>query len=71
MCYTILYIGGVYIKIYTTKEVGRILNLGKNATYKLMNSKSFPSYRINRKLFVSEEDLYKWIDTIKGREIKI
>ena len=45
------------IVVYTPKEIGKSLKLGKNRAYELMNSKTFPSYRINNKLFVTKKDL--------------
>lgn len=56
-------------KSLTVKEVSKILCIGLNQTYALMKSKGFPSYRINNKYFVTEENLCKWRDNIKGRQI--
>jgi excisionase family DNA binding protein len=57
------------MKILTPKEVSSILCLGKNQTYELMNSKVFPSYRIGNKIFVTDEELEKWVRSIKGKQI--
>lgn len=59
------------MRILTPKQVGELLCLGKNQTYELMNSKTFPSYRIGNKIFVTEEELEKWIKSIKGKQIFI
>ena len=56
-------------KVLTVKEVSEILRLGKNQTYTLMNNKTFPSYRIGNKLFVTEEALNNWLSNISGRHI--
>lgn len=58
-------------KVYTVKEVSLMLKLGRNATYKLMNSKTFPSYKINNKFFVNEDDLIKWMHAVRNREVQI
>lgn len=57
------------MKILTPTDVGTIMRLGKNQTYQLMNSKSFPSYRIGNKLFVTDEELERWIKSLKGKQI--
>lgn len=59
------------MKILKPTDVGRILHLGKNQTYQLMNSKAFPAYRIGNKLFVTEEELEKWLKSIKGKQINL
>ena len=56
------------IVVYTPKEIGKILKLGKNRAYELMNSKTFPSYRINNKLLVTKKDLCVWLKSIKGKQ---
>jgi excisionase family DNA binding protein len=59
------------MEILTPKQVGNILHLGKNQTYELMNSKTFPSYRIGNKLFVTYDELEKWVKSIKGKQINL
>lgn len=38
-----------------------IPTLGRTGAYALMNRKDFPSFRIGKKLFVSETALREWI----------
>lgn len=57
------------MQVLTPKEVSDILKIGKNQTYALMSNKTFPSYRIGNKLFVTQEALEKWLNNIQGRHI--
>lgn len=59
------------IKVLTTKDVSAILKLGRDATYSLMKSNSFPSYRLNNKLYVTEENLNKWLNSITHKQFLI
>lgn len=59
------------MKVYTVKEVAEILHIGKNKAYALMNSSIFPSYRLNKNLYVTEESLKEWLTKIKGKNISI
>lgn len=58
-------------KVLTTKEVSDILKLGKNQTYALMHSSSFPSYRIGCKMFVTEEALDEWLKKIENKSFEV
>lgn len=42
------------------KDVQERLGIGRDRAYKLLNSKSFPTIKINKSLFVSEEALNEW-----------
>ena len=59
------------MKVLTAKDVSDILKLGKNQTYMLMNSKSFPSYKIGKKFFVTDEALDEWLKKIQGKTIVV
>lgn len=58
-------------KVLTVKEVAEILRLGKNQTYTLMKSKTFPSFRIGNKLLVAEDALNEWITKVQGKNIAL
>lgn len=49
------------VKMLDVKDVQRILKIGRNSAYNLMQSKKFPSMQIGRKWLISEEALNKWI----------
>lgn len=45
------------VKVYTAKDVQKILECSKSQAYKLMNDRIFPSFRIGKRLYVMHEDL--------------
>lgn len=55
--------------IYNVENLSKILNIGKNKTYELMKSKSFPSYRIGKQYFVTEDNLNKWLNSVTNKEV--
>lgn len=59
------------MKVLTTKDVSDILRLGKNQTYALMSSKAFPSYKIGKKFFVTDEALNEWLRKVQGKTIVV
>lgn len=59
------------MKALTVKEVCDILKLGKNQVYSLMNSKAFPSYKVGKKMFVTDEALEEWLRKIQGKTIVV
>ena len=61
----------VSMKVLTAKDVSDILRLGKNQTYTLMGSKAFPSFKIGKKLFVTDEALNEWLRKIQGKTVVV
>lgn len=59
------------MEVLTTKDVSTILKLGRDKTYALMSSKNFPSYKIGKQYFVTDETLYKWLRNANGKTIII
>lgn len=55
------------IVLYTIDDIKRIFKIGRNKALALMSSKGFPSFRINRKLYVLKDELEKWIRQNKGK----
>ena len=49
------------MKILTSREIQQKLKIGRNTLYKLLNSDDFPSYRIGKKIYASEEEIDKWL----------
>jgi hypothetical protein len=58
-------------EVYTVKDVQRVFSCGKNVAYGIMNSDHFPSFRINKKIYVHREKLDKWIKDNTGNELHI
>ena len=57
--------------VLTPSEVGKILKIGKNQVYALMNKDDFPSYRIGNKFFVTNIDLTEWMLNLAGKTIDL
>lgn len=55
------------IVLYTIDDIKRIFKIGRNKALALMSSSGFPSFRINRKLYVSKNELESWIIKSKGK----
>ena len=53
------------MKVMTVKDLQEYLKIGRDAAYKLMNTKGFPSYRIGKKMFVTDGALQEWINKTK------
>lgn len=48
--------------LYTVDDVMEIFKIGRTKAYQLMVSDGFPSFRLNRKLYVSSEKLSDWVE---------
>ena len=57
------------MQVLTAKELSAILKLGRDKTYALMGSKNFPSFKIGKQYFVTEEALTKWLRNADGKTI--
>lgn len=57
--------------LYSVKELQNILNIGRDTCYSLVKSKAFPSIKIGKRYFVSQESLAKWLATYEHKEFKI
>ena len=55
-------------KLLTPKDIQCIFSIGKNQAYALMHSSGFPSITINNRIYVTQENLKKWLDTYTGRK---
>lgn len=57
--------------VLTPSEVSKVLKIGKNQVYALMNKDDFPSYRIGNKFFVTNIDLTEWMLNLAGKTIDL
>lgn len=55
------------MQVYTAKEVSKLLHIGKNLTYDLMRSSGFPSYKIGRQYYVTDDALNKWLKNAENK----
>ena len=54
-------------KLLTPNEVKDVLHIGINQTRKLMKTPGFPSIRLNSKIYVTEDNLKKWLEDYRGK----
>ena len=48
--------------VYTVNELAKVLNIGMNSAYCLVNSKDFPKLTVGRKILIPKKALEQWID---------
>ena len=53
--------------LYSVDDIQRIFRIGRTKAYQLLNSSGFPSFRLNRKLYVSREKLIDWVAKTSGK----
>ena len=57
------------MEVYTTKDMMRILKFGKTKMNALLRSGEFPAVKIGRQYRITKEELEKWLEENKGKEI--
>lgn len=55
------------IRLYTVEDIQNIFKIGRTKAYELMSSDGFPSFRVNRKIYVSKSDLDIWVSKMRGK----
>lgn len=55
----------------TTKDVQKILNIGRNSAIKLVNLPDFPKVRVGRLIRIPEDDFYKYMESYRNLSINI
>ncbi len=53
------------------KDLQQILSVGRDKAYALMKSDDFPSIKIGRDYYVTEENLRLWLEESAGKEIEL
>jgi hypothetical protein len=59
------------IKILYIKDLMECMHIGRDKAYALMRNKSFPSTKIGRTYFVTQNNLIKWLNDNAGRDFTI
>lgn len=54
-------------KLFTVRQIQEIFSCGKRQAYELVNSDGFPVLRIEKRIYVPEDDLEKWIKKHIGK----
>ena len=55
--------------ILQAKDVQMILGISKGKTYEIMNSADFPTIHLNKRMMVSKDKFYEWLNQ-DNRKIK-
>ena len=56
-----------YQTLLTVEDLQIIFRISRASAYKLINSRGFPAFRINRKIFVHPQQLDQWIFRHNGK----
>lgn len=57
------------MEVYTTKDMMKILKFGKTKMNALLRSGEFPAVKIGGQYRITKEELEKWLEENKGKEI--
>lgn len=47
--------------VYSVEELQRLLGIGRNNTYELVNSGAFPVIRVNNRILIPKEPFLQWL----------
>lgn len=47
--------------VYSVEELQKLLGIGRNNTYKLVNSGAFPVVRVNNRILIPKEPFLQWL----------
>lgn len=47
--------------VYSVEELQRLLGIGRNNTYELVNSGAFPVIRVNNRILIPKEQFLQWL----------
>lgn len=56
--------------ILNAAQTQKLLGISRDRVYALMHSKSFPSFKMGARYYVTEEDLKKWLETVAHKVFK-
>lgn len=58
------------IIIYVVDDISKILHIGRTKAYQLMSADAFPSFRLNRRLYVTKNNFEKWLNSNTKKTFK-
>jgi excisionase family DNA binding protein len=47
--------------VYNASEASKVLNIGMNKMYELVNNNQIPFIRVGRKILIPKKELNKWL----------
>lgn len=57
------------IIMYSTKDIEKIFQCGKNQAYAIMHTPGFPRIKVGKRLLVEKKALEKWLILNQGKNI--
>jgi excisionase family DNA binding protein len=60
---------GMETLVYTVRETAKMLNIGLNKAYELIEQKQIPVIRVGRKFIVPKQALEKWLSRSIGENV--
>ena len=58
-------------RVLTTRQLMAKLQIGKDKAYALMRNKAFPSIKLGKTYFVTQDSLDSWLKQNAGREFNL
>ncbi len=49
------------VVLYNVEDIKRIFKIGNNKAYALLSSSGFPSFRLNKRFYVTKENPEDWL----------
>ena len=59
------------VKILKSEDLRKLLGIGRDKANALMSCETFPSTKIGRSYFVTEKNLYSWLENYAGKEFEL
>ena len=56
------------LAVYSPKDVHEILGLSLNRVYDIFRQETFPSIRIGKRFFVTDQALRDWLRSYEGKQ---
>ncbi len=56
------------ITIYTVSDIQKLFGIGRTKAYELMSADGFPSFKINKRVYVEHGKLLSWLDKRAGKQ---
>lgn len=53
--------------LYNVDDIQQIFKIGRSKAYELMSADGFPSFKLNRKVYVEHEKLMNWVNKMGGK----
>lgn len=55
---------------YSVTELMKVLGIGRNTAYELINQPDFPSFRIYKRIIIPKKELNEWISANVSKKME-